>query len=432
MVLNFRPGWTARWMAQPHYRELKLGELGAADTQRIVLDLMGEAPELAGLVARVVTQSGGNPFFAEELVRSLVQGGVLAGQRGHCRLAADAPQDLVLPATVEAVIGARLDRLDDREKSLLQIGAVIGKEFPLEVARKVARISPEEAARLLGRLSNAELIQPCRTAVGPGFTFRHPLLQEVAYAMQLRTRRARLHAAVAEAIEGFEWGQHDEFAALLAHHCEAAGKPVEAAMHLQRAARWMGRTNSAQAFAHWKKMRWLLRDQPRSDTNDRLRALASGQILNFGWREGIGSDEAKPYAEEALRYAREIRRSPAHAAVARVVRANSGAERRGGRIRAAGARSADPGRGGRRCRTHRHGQRHSEPGLLAGGIAARGTGGERRLRWRAPPTSRGRTARSCSASTSASFSVSTSNTGASAAAPACWSGWDGSTRRSNG
>jgi tetratricopeptide (TPR) repeat protein len=305
MVLNFRPGWTARWMTQPHYRELRLGELDESDTQQVVLDLIGDAPQLSDLVARIVTQSGGNPFFAEELVLSLVQSGVLVGERGRYRLAADAPGDLVLPATVEAVIGARLDRLDEREKTLLQIGAVIGKEFPLAVVQQVARISPEEATQMLGHLSDAELIQPCKTAVGPGFTFRHPMLQEVAYAMQLRARRARLHASVAESIEGFEWGKHDEFAGLLAHHCEAAGKPFEAAMHLQRAARWMGRTNSAQAFAHWKKVRWLLRDQPRSDTNDRLRALASGQILNFGWREGIDPEEAAPYAEEALRYARE-------------------------------------------------------------------------------------------------------------------------------
>ena len=75
-------------------------------------------------------------------------------------------------------------------------------------------------------------------------------------------------------------------------------------MHLQRAARWIGKTNSAEALKSWKKVRSLLQDQPRSEHNDRLRALASGEILNFGWREGMSADEVKPYAEEALTYAR--------------------------------------------------------------------------------------------------------------------------------
>ena len=305
VLQNFRSGFTARWATQPHFRVLELRELDAADTEDIVRNLVGDAPELADLVTHIVTQSGGNPFFAEELVLSLAQRGVLQGELRNYHLAADAPPDPVLPPTIEAVIGARLDRLSVREKTLLQIGAIVGKEFPLALVQKVAGIPAEEAMRIFARLSGAELIQPCRTAVGPGFTFRHPLLQEVAYAMQLRSRRARLHASVAEAIESFEWGRNEEFAALIAHHCEAAGKPVEAAMHLQRAARWIGRTNSAQAFAHWKKVRALLQDQLHSDSTDSLRALASGQILHFGWREGIDPDEARPYAEEALRYARE-------------------------------------------------------------------------------------------------------------------------------
>ena len=94
-------------------------------------------------------------------------------------------------------------------------------------------------------------------------------------------------------------------ASLLAHHCEAAGQPLEAAKHLGRAALLVGRTNSSQALADWKKVRWLLRDQPTSKTNDRLRAQASGRILGLGWSEGMTADEAKPYAEEALRFARE-------------------------------------------------------------------------------------------------------------------------------
>jgi adenylate cyclase len=141
--------------------------------------------------------------------------------------------------------------------------------------------------------------------MGESFAFRHPLIQEVAYAMQLRSTRTTLHAAAARAIEAQEWGKRDEFAGLLAHHYEAAGNMVAAAMHLQRSARWVGRTNSGRALADWKKIRSMMQGQPRSKENDELRALAGGQLLTFGWREGMPVDEAKTYVEEALGYARE-------------------------------------------------------------------------------------------------------------------------------
>ena len=202
------------------------------------------------------------------------------------------------------MIGARIDLLPESEKVLLQTAAIIGKEFPFEVVRAVIGL-PDTAARpLLARLRAAELIQPRQTSMGESFAFRHPLIQEVAYAMQLRSTRTNLHAVVAQAIEGQEWARRDEFAGLLAHHYEAAGNMVAAAMHLQRSARWVGRTNSGRALADWKKIRRMMQDQPRSKENDELRALAGGQLLTFGWREGMPVEEAKTYVEEALGYAR--------------------------------------------------------------------------------------------------------------------------------
>jgi adenylate cyclase len=304
MVLTFRPGWSPP--SRPAwYRELALPELGLGEVGQVICDLIGDGAGLDQAVAHVAERSDGNPFFAEELILSLAQSGVLLGERGHYRLAPSGWQNPTLPTTVEAVIGARIDLLPDSEKALLQTAAIIGKEFPFEVVRAVSGLSDTAARPLLRRLRGAELIQPRQTAMGESFAFRHPLIQEVAYAMQLRSTRTGLHAAVAQAIEGQEWGRRDEFAGLLAHHYEAAGKMVAAAMHLQRSARWVGRTNSGRALADWKKIRTMMRDQPRSRENDELRALAGGQLLTFGWREGMPVEEAKTYVEEALGYARE-------------------------------------------------------------------------------------------------------------------------------
>lgn len=304
MVLTFRPDW-ALPSRPAWYRELALPELGPSEVGQVICDLIGDGPGLDQVVAHVAERSDGNPFFAEELILSLAQSGVLLGERGRYRLAPSGWQNPTLPTTVEAVIGARIDLLPDSEKALLQTAAIIGKEFPFEVVRAVTGLSDTAARPLLRRLRAAELIQPRQTAMGESFAFRHPLIQEVAYAMQLRSTRTSLHAAAAKAIEGQEWGRRDEFAGLLAHHYEAAGNMVAAAMHLQRSARWVGRTNSGRALADWKKIRKMMQDQPRSKENDELRALAGGQLLTFGWREGMPAEEAKTYAEEALEYARE-------------------------------------------------------------------------------------------------------------------------------
>jgi len=304
MVLTFRPDWSLP--SKPAwYRELALAELGLGEVGQLISDLIGDATGMDQVVAHVAERSDGNPFFAEELVLSLAQSGVLVGERSRYRLAQAGWQNPTLPTTVEAVIGARIDLLPDAEKSFLQTAAIVGKEFPSEVVRTVAGLSDAAARPLLRRLRAAELIQPRQTAMGESFAFRHPLIQEVAYAMQLRSTRTSLHAAVAKAIEGQEWGKRDEFAGLVAHHYEAAGNMIAAAMHLQRSARWVGRTNSGRALADWKKIRTMMRDQPRTKENDELRALAGGQLLTFGWREGMPAEEARIYAEEALGYARE-------------------------------------------------------------------------------------------------------------------------------
>jgi adenylate cyclase len=304
MVVNYRPTWVPPWSI-PHFTELTLSELGRSDIQQLVQDLIGDDPNLADVVTDIAQQSDGNPFFAEELVRALAQSGTLLGERGGYQLVSSDWLAPMLPATIEAVIGARIDLLPALEKAALQIAAVIGKEFPLAVAMEVSGIPEKEIKELFLHLCDLDLITASGKIDRPAYSFRHPLIQEVAYAMQLRSRRAQLQSSVARAIEEVPWASADESASLLAYHCEAAGQMLEAAMHLRRVALWIGRTNSSRALAEWKKVRWLLRDQPSDAAVDQLRALASGRVLGFAWSEGLSAEDVKPYAEEALQYARE-------------------------------------------------------------------------------------------------------------------------------
>ena len=306
LILTYRPNFQKPWNDGAGFQEVRLDELRDEDVSALTMDLIGDHPSTRAISGRIVERSGGNPFFAEELIRSLVDAGELNGRPGQYEAAGE-PLAETLPATVQTVIGARIDRLLPADKEVLQIGATIGREFPLSVLAQVKRSTDADLADILGRLSRLELVQGVTPEDGQDrFAFRHPLIQEVAYAMQLRTRRVELHSAVAKALERFHHNQLSEYADLIAYHFEAAKDLASAAIYTARAATWIGTTNSRLALKSWQKVRLLLQSQPRSTETDLLRIRASGQIMNSAWREGLSAEEVAPFAREALDLAREM------------------------------------------------------------------------------------------------------------------------------
>jgi class 3 adenylate cyclase/tetratricopeptide (TPR) repeat protein len=305
LVLNYREAYAAPWIACSYYRQLSLAQLDPVEIEGLVEELIGNRSELSSVRRRVVDRSGGNPFFAEELVRSLAESSVLFGDRGNYRLGVN-PDRGLLPATIYAVIGERIDHLSESEKQILQISSIIGNEFPLGVLKAVSNTPGTEIENVVARLCDAELIQEQPRIDGLLFSFRHPLIQEVTYATQLKTRRSTLHALVAKALEWYHNSRLDEFAGLLSYHYEAAGQLLEAAIYSGRAATWIGTTNSVQATKHWHKVRMLLQSQPRSEETDKLRIMANARIVTLGWRAGMTAEEAKPFIDEALSWAHAI------------------------------------------------------------------------------------------------------------------------------
>ncbi|HEY4985009.1 MAG TPA: AAA family ATPase [Bradyrhizobium sp.] len=302
LVVNFRPGFVASLMQNPQYRQVAMPPLSAEQAELLLHQHCGNDPSLASLKRTIIERAQGNPFFLEELVKAIVERGDFEGTRGAYRLKGGVDA-IPLPSTVQAVIAARIDRLEEPAKQVLETASVIGRVVSLSVLQRVTAIAHGELSDAIWQLRKADLLYDFAPYDQGLLAFRHPLIQEVAYATQLRSRLIMSHAAVANAIECFEWGKLDEFAGLLAFHYEAAGQSLDAITHLERAARWIGRTNSAEGLRSWKKVRVLLEDQPRSEPIERRRVFASHQILDFGWREGISADEARPYAEEALKHA---------------------------------------------------------------------------------------------------------------------------------
>lgn len=299
VVLNYRTSYRSPWVGSDNFQEIEIGELNAADTDALVRELISHRREFQDISQLIVRRSGGNPFFAEELVRSIAERGVLAGDPLHDRNGIESVEQ-ALPATVQAVIGARIDRLSESEKSLLQMCAIIGKEIPLVVLERVAGTMRSQIDRSLDALCLAELIQPQPASGGRRFAFRHPLIQEVAYGAQLKAKRAAIHASVAQAMEHYYADQLHEYSALISHHYDAAGQAQNAAEYSARAAQWLGSTDSAQAIKLWHKVRSLLTGQPRNPQSDRMRAMACSQISLLGWREGLSLEDVQPFIEEAM------------------------------------------------------------------------------------------------------------------------------------
>ncbi|HEY5170696.1 MAG TPA: adenylate/guanylate cyclase domain-containing protein [Acidimicrobiia bacterium] len=215
--------------------------------QRWLLD-RDEALEVARLLHE---RTGGNPFFVEETLRSLVESGQLIGPRGTRRLSARLGE-LTIPARVQTVIASRIDRVDRDERDLLYAAAVIGVEFDHATLVAVSGLESADTTRLLDGLVAADLVR----AVGDNvFAFRHRLTQDVAYETQLRDQRRRCHAAVALALE--KQAGSDRRAALVADHYERAGDDAAAATWYSRGGALAARTDPAESLRLWQKVREL-------------------------------------------------------------------------------------------------------------------------------------------------------------------------------
>jgi len=307
LLLNFRPEYHAQWMQKSWYRQIPLTPLGLEAIGELMTDLLGGDPSIASLAGPIHERTGGNPFFAEEVVQTLIESGNLQGVRGAYRLVTPIEQ-LEVPATVQAVLAARIDRLPEREKRLLQVASVIGKDFPEPLLAEVADLAVDQLKDSLATLRRAEFIHERAIYPVAEYAFKHPLTQEVALGSQLRERRRQVHAAVARAIERQHTEQLDERAPLLAHHWEETGEAFTAARWHERAAKWVGTTDYSAAFHHWSRIRSLLHNLPGNRETAALGIAACTQLLNMGWRVGVGvgMEEVTATFEDGRGLARSI------------------------------------------------------------------------------------------------------------------------------
>src|SRR5262245_40372990 len=217
LLVNYRPEYQHGWGSKTYYTQLRLDPLPPASAAAILQALLGDDPSLAPLTSRLIARTEGNPFFLEESVRTLVETGDLVGEPGAYRLAQPL-QGIQVPATVQTVLAARIDRLPPEDKRLLQTAAVIGTDLPFALLWAIADLPEETLHRGLAHLQAAEFLYETHLFPEPEYTFKHALTHEVAYGSLLLERRRGLHGRVVEALEALAPERAVEQVEWLAHH----------------------------------------------------------------------------------------------------------------------------------------------------------------------------------------------------------------------
>jgi class 3 adenylate cyclase len=272
VIVTCRPEYAGALTRVHGAHALTLAPLSDTETAALVSQLLGSDPSVAAMSRMIIERAAGTPFFAEEMVRELADRGVLRGEVGAYQSTASVAE-VAVPATLQAIIGARIDRLDPKAKRTLTAAAVVGSRFGVDLLTELG-VEPE-----VTDLVAAQFIDQVRFTRQPEYVFHHPLIRAVAYESQLRSDRAETHRRVAAALERRETASVDENAALIAEHLEAAGDLRAAYDWHMRAANWARSRDMAAARLSWERARMIADARPTDDPNRAAMRIAPRTML---------------------------------------------------------------------------------------------------------------------------------------------------------
>jgi tetratricopeptide (TPR) repeat protein len=234
LLTTYRSGYRPPWIEKSYATQITLSRLNDTESQAVIRSVLQGAEAPDALVDVVLGKAEGNPLFLEELARSVLE-----------------RPDLSVPDTIQGVVMARVDRLPEEHKRLLQTAAVLGREFPLSLLARVWG-SEEALPSLLSDLKRWEFFYEEPTAEEPRYLFKHALTQEAVYQTLLKSRRQSLHAAAGQAFEWLHAGRLEDVYDRLAYHFSEAGDAVKAVHYLVlfagEAARRYAHSEAAQAL----------------------------------------------------------------------------------------------------------------------------------------------------------------------------------------
>jgi len=310
MMVNYRPEYRHGWGNKTYYAQMRLDPLGAENAAELLTAMIGDAAPLGPLKATIIERTEGNPFFIEEMVQVLFDQGALV-RNGTVSIVKPLAS-IEIPSTVKGILAARIDKLAAADKDLLQSLAVIGKEFPIGLVRRVVGKSDDELAPMLLNLQASEFIYEQPAIPENEYTFKHALTQEVAYGTVLIERRKLIHERTAAALEAVFPATLDDHLPELAEHYNRSANATKAVEYLGRAAEQAGMRsayNEAIRYAHDALAR--LREMPESRERDQreLRILMMLGPLTVS-TQGFSSAELAGIIERTQELCRRAGETP--------------------------------------------------------------------------------------------------------------------------
>jgi len=266
LILLYRPEYTHRWGSKSYYNNVRVDQLSIPTSAELVQSILKEGevvPELSNLI---LGKAAGNPLFMEELTHSLLENGSIQ-KKDHQYFLSRRASDIQIPDTIQGIIAARIDRLDESLKRIMHVASVIGREFAFRILQAITEMKEELKSHLLN-LQGLEFIYEKRLFPELEYIFKHALTQEVAYNSLLLKRRKEIHEKIGRAIEEIYLDRLEEFYEMLAYHYTNSDNLEKEVQYLKLSGNKAMRTYSPiEAFHFYRDAIGILKQMGETDQN---------------------------------------------------------------------------------------------------------------------------------------------------------------------
>jgi class 3 adenylate cyclase/tetratricopeptide (TPR) repeat protein len=304
LLLLYRPEYTHQWGSKTYYMQIRVDELSLETSAEMVQAILKEGKAAQDLTKLILDRAAGNPLFMEELTHNLLENGFIQ-KKDHQYLLSRKPSEIQVPDTVQGIIAARMDRLEEHLKRTMQVASVIGRDFAYRILHAITGMQQELKSRLLN-LQELEFIYEKTLFPELEYIFKHALTQEVAYNSLLLKRRKGIHDRIGKAIEELYPDRLEEFYEMLAHHYSRAENLEKAYQYLR-----LSGEKAVRGYSNWEAIHFfkeaiaLTERLPESNENKRkgmeIRYLMKNAVRPLGY-----PDDSLEILQEGERLAKEL------------------------------------------------------------------------------------------------------------------------------
>jgi class 3 adenylate cyclase/tetratricopeptide (TPR) repeat protein len=270
LVLLYRPEYTHQWGNKSYYSRIGVEQLNIQASAELVQAILADGKVVSELSELILSKAGGNPLFVEELTHSLLENGSIHRKDSQYVLARKT-SEIDVPESIQGIVAARMDRLEENLKRIMQVASVIGREFAFRILQTIMGMRQELKSHLLN-LQGLEFIYEKSLFPELEYIFKHALTQEVAYNSLLQKRRQEIHARIGQAIESLYAERLEEFYEALAFHYARSDNKVKAIEYLDMASQKAVELCAAEeALAYFEEAMKLLDELPDDAANQKRR-----------------------------------------------------------------------------------------------------------------------------------------------------------------